>query len=174
MKQDPEAMALGPGKVIYPHTGIALLEIAKVWAVLSLLIWGFYVAGANFMPPELMIWRNIGCFLMVCGGAFFAVHRLLHYTNTYVEIAKDALVYKKGWVPNTTDTIFWIHVKDVNSSASVTESLLGCGTVSIVVALRNVMQVVQIPYLPKHEEFAAYVREKIGAFAGNISQVTYT
>jgi len=81
---------------------------------------------------------------------------------------------KERWIPTTTDTIFWIHIKDVNSSASVSESLLGCGTVSIVVALRNIMQVVKIPYLPKHEEFSAYIRDKIGQSVGNINQVTYT
>jgi len=64
--------------------------------VLILLISGVYIAGAKFMPPELLLWRNLGCILLVCGGAFFAMHRLLHYTNTYVEVAKDALVYKQG------------------------------------------------------------------------------
>jgi hypothetical protein len=162
------------GTTLYPHTGVAIIEIAKVWFVVGLMIAGLYYAGKNLLPPELRIFADLGCFLLVVASALFALQRILHYTNTYVEITKDALIYRRGWVPHTMDTIFWVHIKDLNSSASVTESLLGTGTVKIVIAIRTTMALVEIKYLPKHEEFANFIRERIGKFSEVTRQVTYT
>jgi membrane protein YdbS with pleckstrin-like domain len=162
------------GITIYPHTGIAIIEIAKVWFVVGLMIAGLYYAGAHVLPPDLRFFANLGCFLLVVASALFALHRILHYTNTYVEITKDALIYRRGWVPHTIDTIFWVHIKDLNSSASVTESILKTGTVKVIVAIRTSMALVEINYLPKHEEFATFIRERIGKFSEITRQVTYT
>lgn len=162
------------GITIYPHTGIAIIEITKVWLVVGIMIGGLYYAGITVIPPEMKIFADLGCFLLVVACALFALHRILHYTNTYVEITKDALIYRRGWVPHTMDTIFWVHIKDLNSSASVTESLLKTGTVKVIVAIRTSMALVEIKYLPNHEEFANFIRERIGKFSEVTRQVTYT
>jgi hypothetical protein len=168
-KQDPEV-----GKTIYPHTGIALIQIAKVWGILAIMIGGILWAQHSYLPPELYQFANLAAFLLVIGGAFFAVYTILHYTNTYVEITKDAIIYRRGWIPHSTDTIFWVHIKDINSSASVTESLLRTGSITILVAIRNNLVATSMNYLPNHEEFADYIRRKIGRFSDATRQVTYT
>jgi membrane protein YdbS with pleckstrin-like domain len=168
-KPEPEV-----GKTIYPHTGIALIQIAKVWAILGLMVGGILWAQAKYLPPEVYQFANLACFLLVVGGALFAVYTILHYTNTYVEITKDAIIYRRGWIPHSTDTIFWVHIKDINSSASVTESLLRTGSITILVAIRNNLVATRMSYLPNHEEFADYIRKKIGRFSDATRQVTYT
>jgi hypothetical protein len=162
------------GTTLYPHIGIALIEIAKVWAILGVMIIGALFAQHKFLDPQLDFFINLGCFLLVVGGALYAIYRILHYTNTYVEITKDALIYRKGWIPHSTDTIFWVHIKDINSSASVTESLLKTGSITILVAIRNSLVSTTISYLPKHDEFCIYIRERIGRFSDATRQVTYT
>jgi hypothetical protein len=168
-KKDPEI-----GKTIYPHTGVALIEIAKVWAIIALMIGGIIWGQKTALPPDLHFFANLACFLLTVGAVLLAMHRILHYTNTYVEITKDALIYRRGWIPHSTDTIFWVHIKDINSSASVTESLLGTGSITILVAIRNNLLSTKMSYLPKHEEFANYIRGKIGRFSDATRQVTYT
>jgi membrane protein YdbS with pleckstrin-like domain len=165
---------LEDGATIYPHSGVAVIEILKVWTILAIMIGGLYWSSKSIIPPDLRFFANLGCFLLVLGGVLFAMHRLLHYTNTYVEITKDALIYRKGWIPHTSDTIFWVHIKDLNSSSSVTESLLGTGSVGILVAIRNSMVLVKMSYLPNHEGFADFVRERIGKLSDVTRQVTYT
>lgn len=172
--RNPKSKPVRNGITIYPHTGVAIIEIAKVWVVVGLMIAGLYYAGNNLIPPDLKVFADLGCFLLVVACALFALQRILHYTNTYVEITKDALIYRRGWIPHTIDTIFWVHIKDLNSSASVTESLLGTGTVKIIIAIRTSMALVEIKYLPNHEEFATYIRERIGKFSEVTRQVTYT
>lgn len=159
---------------IYPHTGVAIIEIIKVWIIVAFMIAGLYYAGQSLLPPNLKIFADVGCFLLVVGAALFALQRMLHYTNTYVEITKDAIIYRRGWIPHTIDTIFWVHIKDINSSASVTESLLKSGTIKIIVAIRNSMALVEINYLPDHEKFAQFIRNKIGKYSDATRQVTYT
>jgi uncharacterized membrane protein YdbT with pleckstrin-like domain len=138
------------------------------------MIAGLYYAGNNVLPPDLKIFAKVGALMLVIGCGLFALQRILHYTNTYVEITKDALIYRRGWIPHTIDTIFWVHIKDLNSSASITESLLGTGTVKVIVAIRTSMALVEIKYLPKHEEFANFIRQRIGRFSEVTRQVTYT
>jgi membrane protein YdbS with pleckstrin-like domain len=162
------------GMTIYPHTGIAIIEIIKAWSVMAIMIAGLFYAGQTILPPDLRFYANLGCFLLVLGAAAFAVQRILHYTNTYVEITKDALIYRRGWIPHSIDTIFWVHIKDINSSASVTESLLKTGSIKIIVAIRASMALVEIHYLPNHEKFAQFIRERIGKFSDATRQVTYT
>lgn len=168
-KQDPEV-----GKTIYPHTGIALIQIAKVWAILAIMVGGILWAQRSYLPPDLDQFANLAAFLLIIGGGLFAVYTILHYTNTYVEITKDAIIYRKGWIPHSTDTIFWVHIKDINSSASVTESLLRTGSITILVAIRNNLVATSMNYLPEHEIFAEYIRKKIGRFSDATRQVTYT
>lgn len=164
-----------PGEVvtIYPHGGIALLQIAKVWTILGLFIGG-YLAANHMLPQEVDKMLRFGCMGLAAGGMLFAAHRFLHYSNTYVQFTDDAIIYRKGWIPHSSDTIFWINIKDINTGATISESMLSSGTIILVVAIRTAVGVVKINFLPQHELIAEYIRQKIGSFNDGVRQVSYT
>lgn len=168
-----------PGKTItvYPHTGVAIFQIVKLWIMIGIVIGGYIAlqnSGKNPLPANIQPMIKTGMFLLAAGGVLFAAHQFLHYANTFIQFTDDAIIYRRGWIPSHTDTIFWVNIKDINTSASVIESTLSSGTIVFVVAIRNTMESVRVSYLPQHEEIASYIRERIGAFNSNISQVSYT
>lgn len=162
------------GYVVYPHTGIAILSIAQVWLVCALIIGAILWASDGIIPQELVVPSMWACFLILLGAILFAVHRLLHFANTYLEWDKDALIYKVGWIPSRTDTIFWVNIKDVNASTSVAESLLSTGSIILIVAIRHEITTIKIPFLPEHVKIHEIIREKIGKYTSDARQVTYT
>jgi len=159
---------------VYPHVGIAILNIAKVWIGCIIGIFAILWAGSHIIPPEIGWTTNLGAFLLLCGGVLFAIQQLMHYSNTYLRITSEAIIYKRGWIPSTTDNIFWVNIKDINSSTSITESLLGTGSIIIVVALRNEIYTAKIGYLPNHEAICTLIRDRIGKLSADTRQVTYT
>lgn len=162
------------GHIVYPHTGVAILSIVQIWVICGIMIGAILWASHTVLPKSLVFPANGACFLLMLGAILFAIHRLLHYANTYLELAEDALVYKVGWVPSKTDTIFWVNIKDVNASTSVAESLLGTGSIILIIALRHEIGMIKIPFLPEHEKILALIRDKVGRYASEARQVTYT
>jgi membrane protein YdbS with pleckstrin-like domain len=158
---------------IYPHGGVALLKIAKVWTLTLMVSVGCLVAQ-HYLPAQSGNVLSYVAIALWVGAVIFAAHQFLHYANTYVTISEDAVVYRKGWIPNVTDTIFWVNIKDVNTSTSLGEGLLGSGTITLVVAIRNMTSIVTIPYIPDHEIVASGIRNKVAQLNEATRQVTYT
>ena len=168
-----------PGEIvtIYPHTGVAIFQILKVWLFIGAFLAGYILlnlSGKNPFDPEIRPMIKTGLILLAGGGALFAIHQLLHYANTYLQFSDDAIIYRRGWIPSTTDTIFWINIKDINTSASIPESFLNSGTIMLVVAIRTDMDNVFVPYIPDHEGIADYIRQKLGNFNSRVTQVSYS
>jgi membrane protein YdbS with pleckstrin-like domain len=162
-----------PSLRVYPHQAVAFISIAKLWFI-SLIIIGGIITGIPHLPKDLILpAKGLAAFITL-GSILFAFHQLLHYSHTHLTITKEALIYKKGWVPSTTDNIFWVNIKDINTECSVTESLLGTGSIVVVVAIRTAIYQVKVSYLPHHEKIAEAIREQIGALNENARQITYT
>jgi len=158
---------------VYPHQAVAILSILKVWTLTGAAITAL-ILGRVYIPEEVRPFTNGLALLLFLGSLFFAIHQLLHYSHTYLKICKEAIIYRKGWIPSSTDNIFWINIKDINTSASVTESLLGTGTIIIIVAIRNAVYQIQIGYLPHHEKIAGEIRDHLSTLNQEARQVTYT
>lgn len=168
-----EKLENGDPVTLYPHGGVALLKIAKVWAmVIAATV--VVVVAQHFLPQDVGQFLNYGAILLWVGAVMFAAHQFLHYSNTYLQISDEVIVFRKGWIPSVTDTIFWVNIKDINTSTSVGESMLGTGTIILLVAIRNIMGSVRIPYIPQHEAIASHIRERVGKLTAGTQQVTYT
>lgn len=157
----------------YPHQAIAYIAILKVWAITGAMIAGLLL-GHSHIPPELHSFSNGAALALFLGSLLFALHRLLHYSHTYLAVTEEALIYRQGWIPSTTDNVFWINIKDINTSSSVTESLLGTGSILIIIAIRTSIYQIRVSYLPNHENIAAEIRKHVGALNQDARQVTYT
>lgn len=158
---------------MYPHPAIAIISIAKLWIITGIILVGCYI-GIPELPEELKTPAKGFAILLAMGSILFAMHRLLHYSNTYITITKDALIYREGWIPSTTDNIFWVNIKDINTECSIAESLLKTGSIIVVVAIRTDIYKVRIRYLSDHETIAKNIREHIGTLNEGARQVTYT
>lgn len=168
-----ESLEKGETTTIYPHTGVALLKIAKVWAITAVMT--LIVVGlSRAVPPEIGRLVSLGAIGLWIGAIIYASHQFLYYSNTYLRVSEEAIIYRKGWIPSITDTIFWPNVKDINTSTSVGESMLGCGTIILVVAIRTYLSEIRVPYLPNHEKVAEIIREKVARMSLATRQVTYT
>lgn len=172
-QQNLANLADGEETIIYPHTGVALIQIAKVWSAVTILTI-LVVLGKNMVPGDLGNVFMYGLIALWGMAVMFAAHQFLHYSNTYLKITNDAVIFRKGWIPSYTDTIFWVNIKDINTATSVGESLLGTGTIVLVVAIRAAIGEVKIPYMPHHEDIASHIRNRIGALTAGTKQVTYT
>ena len=169
MKENPDLKQT----TVYPHQAVAIMSIASVWVITITMLAGIYF-GKTHLPPELQLPSTGLAIFLIIASILFAIHRLLHYSNTYLTIAPEALIYKKGWIPSSTDNIFWVNIKDINTESSVTESLLKTGSIVIIVAIRTAIYQVKISYLPQHEDIAAKIRAHIGVLNQDARQVTYT
>jgi hypothetical protein len=157
----------------YPHQAVAYIAILKVWGLTGAMIAGLLL-GQSHIPTELHPFSNGAALALFLGSLLFALHRLLHYSHTYLSITDDALIYRQGWIPSNTDNVFWINIKDINTSASVTESLLNTGSIIIIIAIRTSIYQIRISYLPYHENIATEIRRYVGALNQDARQVTYT
>lgn len=157
----------------YPHQAVAYLAIFKVWAITGTMI-AALLFGQPHLPAKLHPFSSGAALALFLGSLLFALHRLLHYSHTYLAITDDALIYRQGWIPSNTDNIFWINIKDINTSASVTESLINTGSIIIIIAIRTSIYQIRINYLPNHEAIAAEIRRYVGALNQDARQVTYT
>lgn len=168
-----ESLENGQVTTIYPHGGVAVLKIMRVWGIVALITVGALVAQ-RYLPPHTGNLLNYAAIPLWLGAVVFAAQQFLHYSNTYLVISDEAMVYRKGWIPNITDTIFWVNIKDVNTSRSLGEGLLGAGTIILIVAIRNLITTVTIPYIPEHEMIAGAIRSRVGRLNTATQQVTYT
>jgi membrane protein YdbS with pleckstrin-like domain len=162
-----------PEAIIYPHQAIAYISIAKMWAITGAAIGGV-VFGRQHLAENLQTPATALIAFLILASLLFAAQRLLHYSHTYLSITKNALIYRKGWIPSNTDNVFWINIKDINTSSSVTESLLKTGSIVIIVAIRNTIYQIQVSYLPKHEDIASKIRAHVGVLNQDARQITYT
>lgn len=158
---------------VYPHPAIAVLSIIKLWIVTGGLLAAIFF-GRPHLPEPFWGPLSILAGLLLLGSLLFAAHSLLHYSNTFLAIHESSLIYKKGWIPSTTDTIFWVNIKDINTKASISESLIGTGSIILTVAIRTEIYLVSIGYLPNHEQIASKIRDHLGNLNKNANQVTYT
>jgi membrane protein YdbS with pleckstrin-like domain len=87
------------------------------------------------------------------------------HTKTFVNV--DGIIVQQGWVPQTRNAIFWLHLRDVNARTGVLEALFGCGTVILRVQSLPMMgparplETICLKFLPEHTELFECLREKI-------------
>jgi hypothetical protein len=170
---DLENRAEGQTITLYPHTGTALIEIAKVWGMILVAVLIIFWVDKT-LPSQLAQATNWLSFGLVLGGVLYAAHRLLHFANTFIQITDDAIICRSGWVPSHTDTVFWVNLKDVNLASSIGESMLKTGSLILLVVIRDQSYSIRVPYLPNHEAVASYIRKRIGKYNKDIKQITYT
>jgi hypothetical protein len=102
------------------------------------------------------------------------LHIFQHYTHTYLQIDQDGLVYRKGWIPSYQNSIYWITIKDVDCGSTITESMLGCGHISILVTIRNTNERIVITYLPHHQQYFEAIRARLGLQSAQTRNVSFT
>lgn len=179
MNQADKLLARKSGETatIYPHTGVVFFEIAKLWAFVIIATAAFVAiphVAPGLIPEDIRGLLLYGILALWAGAVLFAAYKFLHYANTFMQFTDDAIIYRKGWIPSSTDTIFWVNIKDINTSASISESVLGSGSVIIIVAIRTEIYPVNIGFIPENEKVAEYIRTKIGRLTEGTRQVTYT
>jgi hypothetical protein len=156
---------------IFQHPGIVVIHLIKLWV--GIIAMGVILCvGGAFL--ELNQYTSIGIILLFALGVIKTIISIFNYANTFVEVTPDALIIQKGWIPSTSDTIFWVNVKDINNSSSIAESFLSSGTITLLVTIRNVVDVVKIPFIPHPQKLTQFIRAKIGSIAQTTRQVTYT
>jgi hypothetical protein len=159
---------------IYPHAGLLVILIIKRILINFTLL---FVVGwlqnnvENYYIETLGKWAGLALFLHACGSSLY---NILHYCNTYIEISEDAITFRRGWIPNRTDNIFWVNIKDIDSSVSIIEGILGAGSLILTVGIKNELSRIRISYIPNHTEVSDFIRNKIGRISNNTSQVTFT
>lgn len=153
---------------IYPHYVVLLKRI-----ILFLIFFTVPVTVAIwYFCPEIYEFKAL--LTVGIGSALFVFYAALNYTHTMIIMEEGGLIVRKGWIPNTQDTIFWLHIKDVNSSAGALESIFGCGTIELKVTIRQDDQIIKLPFLPKYQEKFQFIREKISEQNKDARPMTYT
>lgn len=172
----PLSIAPEQGKttILYPHVGCVLKEIIQVWITVIALITVLLYFSPLIVPHTIKPYTKWIIFLSTTVAILWTAYAFMRYTHTYAKITKEAIIYRKGWVPSQTDTIFWVNIKDVNTYSSVLESLMGSGTVILKVAIRTEIEEIRIEFLPEWRELEEYIRKRIGKLSLHVTQVTYT
>jgi len=155
-------------KIIYPHYILLVKKIATwlLFFTAPLTLGILYLVPAQYQFKSLI---GLGAI-----SAFLVIQTALNYTSTLNIIEEAGIMIKKGWIPNTQDSIFWIHIKDINSTAGGMESLFGCGTIILKVNIRNGEETIRIEFIPKYNEIFNLIRSKIADINKDARAVTYS
>jgi hypothetical protein len=162
-----------PGEKIYMHEGVVWMKILQSTIGILLgasLLYEFI----NILSPSstgiktlIIVGSLLSCIAM-------ALYAFKAYENSFFQITRDSIINRQGWIPSYTDTIFWINIKDINSSVSIPESFLSSGTIILVVGIRNEIREVKLRFVPQHEKICNIIRNKIGSISAATRQVSYT
>jgi hypothetical protein len=146
---------------IYPHSAVAFFAILKHW-VLTLLIL-FILHQIPSLSPRIKIhtplyWTTL---ILLTIGFLYSAYALIHYTRTYIQITPTSLNYNSGWIPNKRTVLLWYMIKDIETAVSIPEGLLGTGSITLIVVIRNQTGAFRIKYIPNHLELSNYIQTKI-------------
>lgn len=154
--------------VVYPHAVLLLKRLIAFilffTAPVSILIW-------LYCPEEYKL-TALGA-IGACTG-LFVFYAGLNYTHTKTTIEDAGLLVQKGWIPNKQDSIFWLHIKDVNASAGALESIFGCGTIILKVTIRNHEEKVTLEFLSNYRTIFDTIRAKIAEQNKDARPMTYS
>lgn len=169
MEQNQEAYQ--GANVIHPHPAVAIITCLMGFLILGVIgAAGYYgLPYTEFGKYNRMV--PAGC-LILCG--LFTFWSFKNYSNTYLKIDEDGILYKKGWIPSSINASFWINIKDVDSGSKVSESLFGCGFIVLLIAARDQTERVTINWIPKHQQLFEDLREKVGKQSNQTRQVSFT
>lgn len=155
-------------QIIYPHY---ILLLKKLFVFLLFFTLPATAAVWFLCPPEFQFKALLGIGI---GSALFLFYSALNYTHTMTVLENGGIIVRKGWIPNSQNTIFWIHIKDVNASAGALESLFGCGTVFLKVTVRNSEESVQLGFLSNYQQHFEFIRAKIAEQNKEARPMTYS
>jgi len=155
-------------KVIIPHW---ILPVKQIGAFILFFTLPVGLLGMLFAPEPYKAYVPL---LLGVTLAIFLYYSLMTYIHSNIRITEDGLVIRKGWIPHTSNTIFWPSIKDVDSAAGVLESLVGAGTIQIKVAVRQDDEEIKIPFIPDYETLFNYIRERVGSQYKDIKTITHT
>lgn len=155
-------------RVVYPH---AVLLLKK--AILFFLFFTVPVSALIFFfcPEE---YKTMALAYVATGTGLFLLYAGLNYTHTKTTIEEAGLLVQQGWIPNRKDSIFWLHIKDVNAKAGVLESLFRCGTILIKVTVRNYEETIALEFLQNYTEVFEIIRAKIAEQNKDARPMTYS
>lgn len=154
--------------VIYPHYILLLKRIVTLILFFTVPV----TAAVWFLAPD--NYKIVALFAVGILSAFLVLQAALAYTNTLNIIEEAGIMIKKGWIPNTQDSIFWVHIKDINATAGGMESLFGCGTIVLKVNIRNSEETIRMEFLPKYNEVFQLIRSKIADINKDARAITYS
>lgn len=155
-------------KVVYPHAVILLKKILSFLLFFAtpatILLWLFCPEEHKFIALA-----SLGACI-----SLFVFYAGLNYTHTKTTIEEAGLLVQKGWIPNKQDSIFWLHIKDVNASAGALESIFRCGTIILKVTIRNYEETVTLDFLPNYQKIFDTIRAKIAEHNKEAKPMTYS
>ena len=146
---------------IYPHSAVAVFAIIKHWLLTFIILFVLHfipTLSPRIKIQDLLYWSDL---ILLTLGFLYSAYALIHYTRTYIEITPTSINYNSGWIPNKRTVILWYMIKDIDTAVSIPEGLLGTGSITLIVVIRNQIGSFRINYIPNHLDLSNFIQSKI-------------